>query len=62
MGYETSKMIWKAIRDLFGVRNRSNIFYYKREFNKLQKGNIKMSEHLKNMKKLIDNLVLQVIM
>ncbi|KAL5538061.1 hypothetical protein UlMin_042271 [Ulmus minor] len=58
IGYETSKLLWEAIRDLFGVRNRSNIVYYKREFNKLQKGNMKMSEYLKNMKRLVDNLAL----
>ncbi|KAL5543220.1 hypothetical protein UlMin_010930 [Ulmus minor] len=58
IGYETSKLLWEAIRDLFGVRNISNIVYYKKEFNKLQKGNMKMSEYLKNMKRLVDNLAL----
>ena len=58
IGYETSKRLWEAIRDLFGVRNRSDIVYYKREFNKLQKRNMKMSEYLKNMKRLVDNLAL----
>ena len=58
--YETSKLLCEAIRDFFGVRNKSNIDYYKREFNKLQKGNIKMSEYLKTMKKLVDNLALAV--
>jgi hypothetical protein len=58
MGYETSKQLWEAIRDLFGLKNRSNIVYYKREFSKLQKGTMKMVDYLKSMKKLVDNLAL----
>ncbi|KAI9182401.1 hypothetical protein LWI28_024967 [Acer negundo] len=58
MGYETSKQPWDAIRDLFGVKNRSNVVFYKREFNHLKKGNMKMGEYLKAMKKLVDNLAL----
>ncbi|KAI9178083.1 hypothetical protein LWI28_022537 [Acer negundo] len=58
MGYETSKQLWDAIRDLFGVKNRSNVVLYKREFNHLKKGNIKMGEYLKAIKKLVDNLAL----
>ena len=56
LGYETSKKFWEAIRDLFGVRNRYNIVYHKREFNKLQKGNMKISEYIETMKTLIENL------
>ena len=56
ISYETSILLWEAIRDLFEVRNRSNIVYYKSEFNKLQKESMKMSEYLKTMKKLLDNL------
>ncbi|KAK0582287.1 hypothetical protein LWI29_023741 [Acer saccharum] len=58
MGYKTSKQLWDVIRDLFGVKNRSNVVLYKREFNHLKKGNMKMGEYLKAIKKLVDNLAL----
>lgn len=58
MGFETSKSLWDAVKDLFGVKTRSNIVYYKREFQKMQKGELKMSDYLKTMKKLADNLTL----
>ena len=32
--------------------------FYKREFLKIQKGNMKMADYLKDMKKLVDNLAL----
>ena len=32
MGIETSKGLWDAIRDLFGVKNRSNAVFFKIEF------------------------------
>ncbi|KAI9198055.1 hypothetical protein LWI28_009229 [Acer negundo] len=55
---ETSKDLWESINTLFGLKTKSNIAYYKREFQKLQKGGMKMSNYLKAVKKLADNLAL----
>ncbi|TXG48382.1 hypothetical protein EZV62_027676 [Acer yangbiense] len=58
IGSETSKDLWESINTLFGLKTKSNIAYYKREFQKLQKGGMKMSDYLKAAKKLADNLAL----
>lgn len=58
IGNSTSKLLWEGIRDLFAVKTRANIIYYKREFVKMQKGNLKMKEYLKFIKEIADNLAL----
>lgn len=58
MGYDTSRKLWNATNELFGVKTRSNAVFYKREFAKMQKGNLKMEEYLKAMKGHADNLAL----
>src|SRR5262249_14099067 len=58
MGHETSQMLWNAINDLFGVKTRSNVIFYKREFAKMQKGTMSMEDYIKTMKGLADNLAL----
>lgn len=52
-----SKKLWNAINDLFGVKTRSNIVFYKREFAKMQKGSMKMEDYLKAMKNFANNLL-----
>lgn len=47
MGYSISKLLWDAIRDLFAIKTRANMIYYKREFVKMQKENLKIEEDLK---------------
>ena len=32
MGNETSQELWEAVKSLFGIKTKSNIVYYKREF------------------------------
>ncbi|TXG47047.1 hypothetical protein EZV62_026341 [Acer yangbiense] len=58
LGCETSKDLWDSIKDLFGIKTKSNIAYYKKEFQELKKGGMKMSDYLKMAKRLIDNLAL----
>lgn len=58
MGHSTSKLLWEGIRNFFAVKSRANIIYYKREFVKMQKGNLKMEEYLKTIKEIADNLAL----
>ncbi|KAL5563628.1 hypothetical protein UlMin_033375 [Ulmus minor] len=58
MGNESSEDLWKALETLFGVQTRSNIVFFKKEFRRMRKGGLKMSEYLKTMKKLADNLAL----
>ncbi|KAK0581835.1 hypothetical protein LWI29_018538 [Acer saccharum] len=58
IGNETSKDLWESINTLFGLKTKSNIAYYKREFQKLQKRGMKMFDYLKAAKKLADNLAL----
>ncbi|TXG47862.1 hypothetical protein EZV62_027156 [Acer yangbiense] len=58
MGSETSKDLWDSIKDLFGIKTKSNIAYYKKEFQELKKGGMKMSDYLKMAKRLTDNLAL----
>ena len=47
MGNETSKDLWDALKTLFGVQNRANVVFFKKEFRRMQKGGLKMSEYLK---------------
>ncbi|KAK0589111.1 hypothetical protein LWI29_009809 [Acer saccharum] len=58
IGNETSFDLWKALETLFGVQTRSNIVFFKKEFRRMQKGGMKMSEYLKTIKKIADNLAL----
>ncbi|KAL5583388.1 hypothetical protein UlMin_015830 [Ulmus minor] len=58
MGSETSRELWESMKSLFGVKTKSNIVFYKREFQKLQKGGMKMAECLKTTKRLTDNMAL----
>ncbi|KAI9198964.1 hypothetical protein LWI28_025163 [Acer negundo] len=55
---ETSKDLWDSIKDLFGIKTKSNIAYYKKEFQELKKGGMKMFDYLKMAKRLTDNLAL----
>lgn len=32
IGYTTSKQLWEEIRDIYAVKTRSDVIYYKREF------------------------------
>ncbi|KAK0577147.1 hypothetical protein LWI29_028615 [Acer saccharum] len=57
-GNETSKDLWDALKTLFGVQNRANVVFLKKEFRRMHKGGLKMSEYLKAMKKIADNLAL----
>lgn len=58
MGHSISKLLWNGIWDLFAVKTRANIIYYKRKFVKIQKTNLKMEEYLKSIKRIVDNLAL----
>lgn len=58
MGNETSFDLWKALETLFGVQIRSNILFFTKKFRRMQNGGMKMSEYLKTMKKIADNLAL----
>ena len=58
MGSETSIELWEVVKSLFGVKTKSNIVYYKRKFQKLQKGGMKMVDYLKTAKRLAGNIAL----
>lgn len=58
MGYDTSRKLWNAANELFGVKTRSIVEFQTLDFAKMHKGSLKMKEYLKAMKGLADNLTL----
>lgn len=58
MGFSTSKDLWLAIQELFGVQSRAEIDYLKRIFQQTRKGSTSMMEYLGTMKKYSDSLAL----
>ncbi|KAI9162298.1 hypothetical protein LWI28_025886 [Acer negundo] len=40
IGNETSKDLWDALKTLFGVQTRLNVVFFKKEFKRMQKGDL----------------------
>ncbi|KAL5582195.1 hypothetical protein UlMin_014637 [Ulmus minor] len=58
VGHKTSMSLWEAIKNYFGIQNRSRIVLLTRELQKAQKGFLKIEEYLNNVKSIADNLFL----
>lgn len=51
IGYQTSKDLWDAVQQLFGVQSKAETDYLKRLFQQTRKDFLKMEEYLTTMKK-----------
>ncbi|XP_022151683.1 uncharacterized protein LOC111019598 [Momordica charantia] len=58
MGFSTSRELWTAVQELFGVQSRAEVDYLKQVFQQTCKGSLQMIEYLKLMKSHADNLAL----
>lgn len=52
----TSKEVWKALEELFGVINRSRINQLRTSLLTTRKGRMKISKYLAVMKKFVDDM------
>ncbi|TXG63389.1 hypothetical protein EZV62_010383 [Acer yangbiense] len=58
IGHETSQSLWKDAQELTDAHSKANVIFYKREFQNLQKGSMKIDQYLKSIKNIADNLTL----
>lgn len=56
MDFETSKNLWEAIQDFFGVQSRVEEDYLRQVFQESRKNNLLMFDYLRLMKNHADNL------
>ncbi|KAK0586960.1 hypothetical protein LWI29_015268 [Acer saccharum] len=58
MGKPSTKVLWDALVELYGVQSRSRENYYRQMLQQTRKGSMKMDEYLNTMKKYADHMAL----